>query len=346
MPQTLRPPESSLPAAGHMRRAGRGRSVLTTIAGALVVTAVLAFVVADRRDEFAAALGTAPIWVLVAATALQLLALVSRTEAWYVCVGAAGGTVARRRLYRAASLGYVGSQLNSQIGTAARIGALRRAAPDECPRVPALIAAEVPILTVEAALAALASFTLVGPLGLPWWLPLVFLAAAILLVAGLRKVANRWREGLWSGLAVLRSLHGRNAVIALILVAVGAQIARNWLMLHALGVEASVFDATAVLIAMVILSQLPVGPSVGAAAVVAILGAGGVALAAAAGVLLTATGAAGAIAYASWACLDRLWTLRPAAIRRSGPLPLTSPAEPHPAIGALTIPQPSPARQQ
>jgi uncharacterized membrane protein YbhN (UPF0104 family) len=142
----------------------RRRSVLTTVAGAVAVTAALAYVLADRRDEFSTALTAAPMWILVVATALQLLALVSRTEAWRICVLAAGGTVGRRCLFRAASTGYVGSQLNSQIGTAVRIGALRRAAPDECPRVPALIAAEVPILTVEAVLAALASFTLVGPL--------------------------------------------------------------------------------------------------------------------------------------------------------------------------------------
>jgi uncharacterized membrane protein YbhN (UPF0104 family) len=309
--------------------------MLTTVAGTLAVTALLVYVLVDRRQEFGVAVKAAPVGILLVATALQLLALVSRTEAWRNCVAAAGGTVGRRCLYRAASLGYVGSQLNSQIGTAARIGALRRAAPNECPRVPALIAAEVPILAVEAVLAALASFTLVGPLGLPWWLPLVFLAAAALLVAALRNVASRWREGFWSGLAVLRSLHGRSAVVALILVAVGSQIARNWLMLEAVGVEASVFDATAVLIAMVTLSQLPVGPSVGAAAVVLILGANGVALAAAAGVLLTATGTAGALAYAGWAGVDRLWTLRPVARRRSAPSGAHAQAssEPQPAIG-------------
>ena len=82
-----------------------------------------------------------------------------------------------------------------------------------------------------------------------------------------------------------------------------------------------VFDASAVLIAMVTLSQLPIGPSVGAAAVVVILGANGPALAAAAGVLLTATGTAGALVYAGWAGADRLWTLRPAARRRLSPLP-------------------------
>jgi uncharacterized membrane protein YbhN (UPF0104 family) len=312
------------------RAPARRRSVLTTVAGAVAVTAVLAYVLADRRDEFSTALTAAPMWILLVATALQLLALVSRTEAWRICVVAAGGTVGRRCLFRAASTGYVGSQLNSQIGTAVRIGALRRAAPDECPRVPALIAAEVPILTIEAVLAALTSFTLVGPLGLPWWLPLVFLAAAALLAAVLRNAAGRWREGFWSGLAVLRSLHGRTSVIALVLVAVLAQIARNWLMLDAVGVHASVFDATAVLIAMVTLSQLPIGPSVGAAAVVVILGADGAALTAAAGVLLTATGTAGALTYAAWAGIDRLWTLRPGADR-----PAAMPAVPRPAAAEL-----------
>ena len=297
--------------AGRLRR----HRVLTALAGGLAVTGVLAYLVADRRDEFAAALTAAPVWILVVATVLQLLALVTRTEAWRICVAAAGGTVGRRCLFRAASTGYVGSQLNSQIGTAVRIGALRRTGGDDCPRVPALIAAEVPILAIEAVLAALTSFTLVGPLGLPWWVPLVLFAVALLLAAGLRRVAARWREGFWSGLAVLRSLRGRNRVLAFILVAVLAQIARNWLMLHAVGVHITLFDATAVLIAMVTLSQLPIGPSVGAAAVVLILGANGAALTAAAGVLLTATGTAGALAFATWAGLDRLWMLRPALLR-------------------------------
>ena len=59
-----------------------------------------------------------------------------------------------------------------------------------------------------------------------------------------------------------------------------AQIFRNWLLLHGVGVDASFFDAIAVLIAVVTLAQLPVGPSVGAAAAVLILGSDGVAAAA------------------------------------------------------------------
>jgi hypothetical protein len=284
------------------RRSSRLRAAVWIGAG-LAVTGALVAVIAGRRAEFAQALHSAPLLILVAAAALQALALVSRCEAWNVCVHAAGGTVGRRRLYCAASTGNLACQMNPQLGAAARIAVLRRLAPRDAPRVPALIAAEVPILTIEAVLAALTSFTLIGPLGLPWWVPLTFLAPALGLVLGMRALAGRDRA-CWKGLAVLRSMRGR-WVIVLVLVAVCAQIARNWLVLHALGVDASVFDATAVLIAMVTLSQLPVGPSVGAASVVAILGSGGLAVTAAAGVLLTATGTVGALCFAAWAGVDR-----------------------------------------
>jgi uncharacterized membrane protein YbhN (UPF0104 family) len=297
--------------------------VLATVAGALVVAALLAWALAGQRDDFAAALRSAPAWVLLAAVALQVVALVSRTEAWHASVTAAGGTVSRRRLHRAASTGNLASILNTQLGAAARIAVLRRTAPADSPRVPALIAAEVPILTVEAALAAIASFTLVGPLGLPWWVPLICLAAAGGAIAALGRLSACRRRECWKGLAVLRSLHGRNRVVALVLVAVFAQILRNWLMLRAVGVDASVLDATAVLIAMVTLGQLPIGPSVGAAAVVLILGAGGVALTAAAGVLLTATGTTGALCFAGWAAVDLLRERAPAL-----PVPVAEPVPP------------------
>jgi len=281
--------------------------------GGPIVAAVIVFaVVARRRDEFVGALHAAPLWLLGAVAALQLLALVSRSEAWNVCVAAAGATVTRRRLYRAAGIGGLASLLNGQLGVAARIAVLRRSAPKECPRIPALVAAEVPILAVEAALAAVTSFTLVGPLGLPWWSPLICLTLVGGILMGLRSAASRRTEGFWSGLAVLRSLDGRGRIVALILVAVLAQIARNWIALHAIGVDASPLDAIAVLIAMVTLSQLPIGPSVGAAAVVLILGAQGVALTAAAGILLTATGTVGALGYAAWALADGAWEGRQA----------------------------------
>jgi uncharacterized membrane protein YbhN (UPF0104 family) len=278
-----------------------------TIAGTLVTAAILVLVLAGRRDEFATALSDVAPWVLGVTILLQVVALVSRSEAWHLTIGAAGGTVDRRTLYRASSMQVLGGVVNGHLGVAARIAALRRSSPDVCPQVPTLIAAEFPILAIEAMLAALTSFTLVEPLGLPWWLPIVAFAVVAALSTGLRHLALRQGRKLWRGLAVLRSVRGGSRVVGFVLIAVFAQILRNWLLLHAVGVDASLFDAIAVLIAVVTLSQLPTGPAVGAASAVLILGADGVAATAAAGVLLTVTGTLGGFCFAAWAGADRLW---------------------------------------
>lgn len=296
---------ASLTAA--LRGFGGRHRVLITVVGSLGTAAVLVLLLAGRRHEFASALSGAAAWVLAVTALLQVVALVARSEAWHLSIEAAGGTVDRRVLYRASSMQVLGGLINGQLGVAARIAALRRSSPAVCPQVPTLIAAEFPILAVEGVLAALASFTLISPLGLPWWLPLIGIAVIALASAGLRHLALRTSRKLWSGLAVLRSLSGGTRVIAFVFVAVFAQIFRNWMLLHAVGVDASYLDAIAVLIAVSTLGQLPLGPSVGAAAAVLILGSHGVAAAAAAGILMTVTGTVGGACFAGWAAGDRLW---------------------------------------
>jgi uncharacterized membrane protein YbhN (UPF0104 family) len=305
-----------------LRGFGRRYRVLVTSIGAVVTAVALGAVLAGRRDEFEAAVAGATWWVLTVTVALHVIGLLARTEAWHVSVEAAGGQVARRVLFRASSMQVLGSLLSGQLGAAARIVALRRSSREVCPQVPTLIAAEVPIVSVEAALAALSSFTLVGPLGLPWWSPLVAVGVIVAGGTGLRRLALCTGRGLWRGLAVLRSRRGGGRVVCWVLVTVFCQIFRNWLLLHAVGVDASFFDAIAVLIAVVALGQLPVGPAVGAAAAVLILGGDGVAAAAAAGVLMTATGTTGALAFAVWAGLDRLW----ARLRAASPRPVDATA--------------------
>ena len=159
--------------------------------GSLATAAVLAWVLAGRRDEFAAALSGAALWVLAVTVLLQCLGLLARSEAWHLTIEEAGGTVGRRVLYRASSMQVLGSVVSGQLGVAARIAALRRSSPEVSPQVPALVAAEFPIVAVEAVLAALASFTLVEPLGLAWWMPLVGLAVIATASAGLRHLALR-----------------------------------------------------------------------------------------------------------------------------------------------------------
>jgi uncharacterized membrane protein YbhN (UPF0104 family) len=301
-----------------MRAFGRRHRVPITVAGTLATAGALAYVLAGRRHEFAHALESASIWILLVAVALQIVALVSRTEAWHLTIEAAGGTVARRALYRASGLQVLGGAINGHLGVAVRIAALRRSSPEVAPQVPTLVAAEFPILAVEAGLAALTSFTLIGPLGLPWWLPLIAIAAVAAISAGLRRLALGKGRELWKGLRVLRRLGHGSRVIGFVLVAVFAQIFRNWMLLHAVGVHASFLDAIAVLIAVVTLSQLPTGPSVGAASAVLILGHDGVAATAAAGLLLTVTGTLGGLCFAAWSGVDHLFTRR-AALRRSAP---------------------------
>ena len=292
-----------------LRDFGRRRRTLITVLGSLATAALLAGLLAGRRDEFTTALSGAAAWVLAVTVLLQIGALLARSEAWHLTIEEAGGTVDRRVLYRASSMGVLGGLLNAQAAVVARIAALRRTSADVSPRVPTLIAAEFPILAVEAALAALASFTLVGPLGLPWWAPIICLAVIGAASAGLRQLALRKSRELWRGLAIVRSLAGGSRLIGFVLVAVFAQIFRNWLLLHAVGVNASFFDAIAVLIAVVTLAQLPVGPSVGAAAAVLILGGDGVAAAAAAGVLMTVTGTVGGLGFLAWGGADKLWSV-------------------------------------
>lgn len=302
----------------RLRTFGRRHRTAVTVVGSVATASVLAYVLAGRRHEFATALSDVAVWVLAVTVLGQIVALVSRSEAWHLCIEAAGGTVDRRTLYRASSMQILGGVINGHLGVAARIAALRRSSPEVSPQVPTLIAAEFPILAIEAALAALTSFTLIGPLGLPWWLPLVVFAVIGAASAGLRHLALRKGRELWMGLAILRSLNGASKVVGFVLVAVFAQILRNWLLLHAVGVDASFFDAIAVLIALVTLAQLPVGPTVGAAAAVLILGSEGVAAAAAAGVLLTVTGTVGGMLFAAWAGADQLWSAsRRAAARRA-----------------------------
>jgi uncharacterized membrane protein YbhN (UPF0104 family) len=297
----------------------RRHPTAVSLAGGTLVAIALAIGLAGHGHEFVVALRSAPYWVLGLAVALHLVWLLARSEAWRVCIDAAGGSVGRRRLYRASSMGYLGNIFNGQFGLGVRIAALRRTAPEECPKASVLLTAELPIVVVEIGLAAIFSFTLVAPLGAPWWAPLVAFTAVAAVFAGMHRVARNKREGIWKGIAVLRETKGSGRIIALVCLAVVLQIARNWLLLNWSGVDASVFDSTALLIGLAVVGLLPIGPSLGAATAVLILGANGAAASAAAGALLTATAAGGALCFATWALADRLWGQRTAAPAFSAP---------------------------
>ena len=98
-----------------VRRWTGAHPVAITIIGSLIVAVALIVGLWSKRGDFAAALGDAPIWILGVAVALQVIWLLARSEAWHVCVAAAGGAVSRRRLFRASSVGYLGQHLQRQL---------------------------------------------------------------------------------------------------------------------------------------------------------------------------------------------------------------------------------------
>src|SRR2546429_687849 len=90
---------------------------------------------------------------------------------------------------------------------------------------------------------------LVYVLGVALWVPATVIMLMVGLVALLRRVSDRCRTGLGAGLAVLR-MQSRGRLITFALLAVCAQVLRNWLMLHAIGVHVSIFDSMALLIVL------------------------------------------------------------------------------------------------
>ena len=197
--------ECSSPPPSFRRRA------LLSIFGALAVTGVLGFVLARRGGQFTTALHTAPIALLLLAVLLQIVALLARSEAWNVCVRAAGGTVARRLLFRAAGVGYLASLVNGSVGMAVRIASLRRVAPEDrssCAGAARSRGSDhyrrsrtCGDLLLHADRSARRS--LVGARDRSRGI-------TGCVVAAVRRVSERHRAGLWAGLAVVRNRGSRS----------------------------------------------------------------------------------------------------------------------------------------
>jgi hypothetical protein len=96
----------------------------------------LVLVLAGHRDDFATAISSVALPILGVTVLLHGIALLSRSEARHLWIQAAGAMAKRRVLYRASSMGILGSLLNGQLGVAARIAALRHSAPASALRSP------------------------------------------------------------------------------------------------------------------------------------------------------------------------------------------------------------------
>ena len=84
-----------------LRLAWRRHRTAVTVAASIAASVALGLLLIGKWDELETGVTGAPLAIAAAAVALQVLALVARSEAGHVCVRAAGGAVGRRTLYRA-----------------------------------------------------------------------------------------------------------------------------------------------------------------------------------------------------------------------------------------------------
>ena len=159
------------------------------------------------------------------------------------------------------------------------------------------------------------SISLVAPLHAPWWIAPCLLAGVGVAVAALARMARR-TAGPFRGLAALRAGRTRRRILAALIFVAACETARNLVLLHAVGLHAGPLDAMALLVGAGVVGVLPIGPGSGAGAAMLIFGAAGVGPAAAAGLLLTATGFVADLAYAAWGAGDMSWRACPVRSRR------------------------------
>jgi hypothetical protein len=262
---------------------------------ALVVLCVL------RRHDLAAAAVAVPPQALGALAALHLATLVARSEAWRLSLAALAGTPPPRAAIHAANAGaFVAGALEPHAALPARVALLRRLAPHQLPHPTHVAVADMPILLLEAAGAAV----LLGATG-AWWAP----AGALGLLVAARLAAGRRAT---RGLAVLADVRRRTVLAVLVGCIVGCGLARVWLVLSVAHLDASPATAALAFVALGLFGLLPLGPSAPPGALLVVSGGAG-AGALAAGLALSATSIVAVLAYAGALALGARVS------RRSGP---------------------------
>ena len=294
---------TGLPRPGHCLLTGTWRLAGKTWGAMRILTALgvgaLSLLCVLRRHDLATAAAAVPPQALGALAALHLCSLVARSEAWRLSLAALVGAPPSRVAIHAANAGaFVAGALEAHAALPARVALLRRLAPHQFPHPTHVAVADLPILLLEAAGAAL----LLGATG-AWWAP----AAAVALLVGARLVAGRRAT---RGLAVLTDVRRRAALALLVGCIVGCGLARVWLVLAVAHLDASPAAAALAFAALGIFGLLPLGPSAPPGALLVVSGGAG---ALAAGLALSATSLAAVALYGaiSWLAAPALPGDRP-----------------------------------
>ncbi len=260
------------------------------------------FLIRSHLGDIGQTLLAIPIEVIGAVVILQILTMVGRSEVWRLCIGACNGKMPATPVYAANAFTQLANSMNQYLGSIVRIIVLRKLEPERSPKVGQLFVTNLPAYIVEAFVASILLAISSATLGLAWWIPVVAISAVLVISGLLYHIRHRFKHRPSAlGLNALTSLPHLTKIVAITSVVLVLQVLRIWLVLMAVGLNPSLFAAVAVLIGIGILSALPIGPSTGPAATLAVFGSASVATAAAAGIAIAATTLIGILVFALWA---------------------------------------------
>jgi hypothetical protein len=285
----------------HARRVVSG-----LIAGAALMAVVVVCVA--RGPQVVEAAGKVSWTALVILTALHVLTLAVRTEAWRVSLHAIDGRTLPRIVVHGANAGaFLAGAVQSQAAMPARLTLLRRLAGARAPRPMQVAVSEVPVFVLEVAatclLVAVAAGLAVaggGDARVGWSALVVGVALGLGLPLLARHAAARFAHRSMSrGLAVLGMPSLRWRFAAGIVVVCGLGVLRSWLALSDAGLPHGLSEVAMVFAALGVLGLLPIGPSASPAATLAVVGTTDVDAALAAGLALSASSIVGVLLYLS-----------------------------------------------
>ncbi|MBE2314729.1 hypothetical protein DVA67_001990 [Solirubrobacter sp. CPCC 204708] len=258
------------------------------VALALVALGVLCW---SRADELQRALALVSVASLVALTALHLVTLIVRSEAWRLTLAAVEGSVPPRRAVHGANAGaFLAGSIESHSALPARVVLLKQLAGPRAPKATQILVSDAPIFLLEVCATAL---ILCG--ATPWGLAL--LAGAIVLLFTGGHASQRFeRLAALRGLKVLRDKRRLAALTGWVSVISAIGAGRVAIALAACGVSPTPERVGIAFTASGAYALSPVGPGAPVAATVTAVGTGGAPIAA--GLVLAATSIGAVIVYA------------------------------------------------
>jgi hypothetical protein len=259
--------------------------------------------------KLAAELSALPGWAVAGAIAAHVATLACRAEAWRLAVNSISGCGMPRTLVHGASAaGFAAGALQAASAAPVRAFALRRLAPERTPAFGQTVVAEGPVVTCEAALAALvlALGVLTIPV-MPFWAPALALAGCGLAILAMRQLLTLpGRNGLARGLSVLGDRRRRLAFGVLVAAVTGLGMLRAGLLLAGFALPHDPASVAIIFATLGVFGVLPLGPAATTGAMLTVFGTTDAAAAAAAGIALAATSMLAVTIYGS-AAFGRLF---------------------------------------